>query len=304
MAHAGDTRLYLHREGSTWQLSADHTLAADLVRRGEITPDAAKTHQYSSALTRALGSQESVDPETLMMDVLPDDVFLLCSDGLSEYIDGPGDLSTSLGSDDLSRVPGELVERANERGGRDNITAVVVQVVADDQEREAHLSDDVRAGMKALRRVPVLETARFADLLRVFHLADVHTCAKGSSIASDRDRMNALYIPLLGELDVSRADGSCTRVRQGESIGLTSLLVPRSWSARVQALSEVRLLSIDGTAFRKLARRRPWMGVRLLSALAEELERELTDLVGFGEGLPGRTRPWWSPARWFRSGIR
>ncbi|MFT5153578.1 MAG: serine/threonine protein phosphatase PrpC [Planctomycetota bacterium] len=304
MGHVGDTRLYLHREGSTWQLSSDHTLAADLVRRGEITEGDAKEHPYANALTRALGSQESVDPETLMLDVLPDDVFLLCSDGLSQYLDGPAELSTSLGSDDLSSVPGELVAKANEKGGRDNITAVVVRVVPGDQEQDAVLSRDVRIGLKALRQVPVLGATRFADLLRMFNLAEVQTHERGAIIAGAQDRMHALYIPLVGELDIFRSDGSSFRIQRGQAIGLTSLLVPRRWNVRVEAHSEARLLSIDGRAFRELARRRPWMGVRIFSALAEELERELPDLVKYGESPSGNTTPWWSPGRWFRGSAR
>lgn len=304
MAHVGDTRLYLCREGSTWQLSSDHTLAADLVRRGEITPDDASEHPYSGALTRALGSQESVVPETLMLDIFPDDVFLLCSDGLSHYVDSPGDLSAALGSDDLNQTPHDLIARANDGGGRDNITAIVVQVVADAEEQEAALADDTRAGLRALRKVSIFDDVRFADLLRIFRLAEVRTLAVGEEVTPDRDRIDALYIPLVGEIDVVFPDGDAKRVRPGEALGTTSLLAPRAWPARASARSDVRLLVIEREALQQLARRRPWTGVRVLSALGAELESELSDLAPYGIGRPQGRWPWWHPGRWLRGATR
>lgn len=301
MAHVGDSRLYLCREGSTWQLSSDHTLAADMVRRGEISAEEAREHPYSNALTRALGSHGSVEPETLILDILPDDVFLLCSDGLSHYVDSPGELSTALGGDDPSRAARELVDRANERGGRDNITAVVVRVSARDQEQEASLAEDVRTGLQALRTVPSFEAARFADRLRLFNLAEIRSYAGGDVVVPGEQRMGALYIPLVGELEVVRPDGSSRRIRRGHTLGLTSLLVPRRWRSRVTARSDVRLLAIESEAFQQLTQRRPWMGVRVLSALAKELESELPRLVEHGEGSNGGSRRWWSPTRWIRS---
>ena len=233
MAHVGDTRLYLCREGSAWQLSSDHTLAADLVRRGEITAEDAREHPYSSALTKALGAQESVEPETLILDILPDDVLLLCSDGLSHYIEGPGELSTALGGDDPGAAPRELVERANQRGGRDNVTAVVVRFSAGDQEQLAPLSSDVRAGLDALRRVSAFETTRFADLLRIFGLAEVRSYEEGETVVPDRQRVHGLCIPLVGELDAARpgwqldADSNRQGARSDESLGAGEVALPR-----------------------------------------------------------------------------
>ncbi len=300
MAHVGDTRLYLCREGSTWQLSSDHTLVADLVRRGEITAEDAAEHPYSSALTRALGSQASVTPEILVLDLLADDVLLVCSDGLSRYMEGPGELSSFLAGDEPLAAPRGLIERANSKGGSDNITAVVVRVVAEDRELEAALSGDVRSGLRALRKVPALGAGRFADLLRIFDCADIRTYARGATVIAQQERLHALHVPLAGELEVERSDGTQDRVQCGQTLGLTSLLVPRQWTARVTARSEVKLLRVDGGEFRRLARRRPWLGIRVFEALAQELAAELPE-AACAEGHARPLGAWWSPARWLRA---
>ena len=87
VAHAGDCRLYLLRDGEILRLTADHTMAAELVLRGELEPHEAAASGLANALTRALGSQSSVLVDTLSLDVLEDDTFLLCTDGLHRYFD-------------------------------------------------------------------------------------------------------------------------------------------------------------------------------------------------------------------------
>ncbi|MGK0156122.1 MAG: serine/threonine protein phosphatase PrpC [Neolewinella sp.] len=93
MAHVGDTRLYLLRDGAVELLSSDHTLAADMKRRGELTPTEAERHKYASVLTRCIGSQDAVQVDSLVLDVGSDDRFLICSDGLSGYVESLSELA-------------------------------------------------------------------------------------------------------------------------------------------------------------------------------------------------------------------
>src|SRR5205823_13230317 len=85
MAHVGDSRLYLLRSGKLSQLTTDHTMANELCLAGLITAAEVRDHQYAHVLTRAIGTQPSVVPDLLMMDVAPGDRFLLCSDGLADH---------------------------------------------------------------------------------------------------------------------------------------------------------------------------------------------------------------------------
>lgn len=303
MAHVGDTRLYLCREGSAWQLSSDHTMAADLVRRGEITVDEAREHRYSNVLTRVLGAQESVEPETLILDILPDDTFLLCSDGLSNYVEGPGEISTALGQDDLSAAPKELVDRANARGGSDNITAVVVGAVPGDDDEQALLTSDIRASLAALREIPALEGARFVDLLRLYNVGELRSFAPGETVLSEADWLSSLYVVIEGELELRSPAIRTRELGPGEHLGSTSLLVARQILGRVSAASSARVLVVADQEFHRLAHRQPWLGVRLLSALASELAEELPSLCADIAASGRSPRRWWNPVSWFRQPI-
>jgi len=301
MAHVGDTRLYLHRDGAAWPLSSDHTIAADMARRGEITPEAYETHPYAHALTRGIGIQPTVIAETLILDLLPDDTFLLCSDGLSRYFLGLGEVGRIISDGQASSLPGELVQLANERGGRDNITAVVVQVEASDSENmEYHkLAADMGAAIEALREVPVFERLRFADLLRVLHETELVEAETTESIVQEGAPLEGAYVLLSGEFELTLPSGDQLTPKLGEAVGLTSLLVQRrsGWSLEAQPGS--KLLFLEGSRFRKLAAKRPWLGVTALTALVESLSQELVSTnETIVEQLPAQSRPWWNVRSW------
>src|SRR5438067_7358767 len=129
VGHVGDSRAYMHRDDRLEQLTDDHTLVAELVRRGELSPGEAEVHPQRSVITRALGTDPDVDVDTFAVDAQPGDIFLICSDGLSSMVD-IGELEDILRRyrDDLSGASRALIQAANHGGGEDNITAVLFAV--------------------------------------------------------------------------------------------------------------------------------------------------------------------------------
>jgi len=127
--HVGDSRAYLLREGRLDQLTDDHSLVAELVRRGELSPAEAEVHPQRSVITRALGTDPDVDVDTFSVEARPGDVFLICSDGLSSYVDG-GEIERIMFQfrSDLQAGARSLIDAANRGGGEDNITAVLFAV--------------------------------------------------------------------------------------------------------------------------------------------------------------------------------
>src|SRR5205814_9595213 len=87
IGHVGDSRAYLHRDGRLEQLTEDHSLVAELVRRGELSPEEAEVHPQRSVITRALGTDPDVDVDPFTVEAKPGDVYLICSDGLSDMVD-------------------------------------------------------------------------------------------------------------------------------------------------------------------------------------------------------------------------
>lgn len=137
LAHVGDSRCYLVRAGEISQLSSDHTLVARMVEEGKLTPEQAETHPQRSILTRALGAEPDIDVDTLEIQLLPGDRLVLCSDGLSSVIGDEQILATLADSKGLKEACKRLIDLANERGGPDNITVVVVEVTGEGAARPA-----------------------------------------------------------------------------------------------------------------------------------------------------------------------
>jgi protein phosphatase len=130
VGHVGDSRAYLLRGARLEQLTDDHSLVAELVRRGELSPQAAEVHPQRSVITRALGTDPDVDVDAFSVDVQAGDVFLICSDGLSDMVDGEQiEAIMNTHRDDLDAIAKALVQAANRAGGEDNITAVLFELV-------------------------------------------------------------------------------------------------------------------------------------------------------------------------------
>lgn len=130
IGHVGDTRIYLRRGGAIEQLTNDHTFAGELERAGAVSPSELKRHPQGHVLTRALGAQSDLSVETRALELRDGDRLLLCSDGLTAYAADAPSLDGHLSADAWRDIPAALVRWANEAGGRDNITAVVVEVGA------------------------------------------------------------------------------------------------------------------------------------------------------------------------------
>ncbi len=135
IGHVGDSRAYLLRDGSLEQLTQDHSLVAELVRSGRLSPEEAETHPQRSVITRALGTDAEVDVDVFSIRARDGDLVLLCSDGLTSM----------LGNDEIERTliekravldgaAEELVRAANEAGGEDNITVVLFELSASPEE--------------------------------------------------------------------------------------------------------------------------------------------------------------------------
>jgi protein phosphatase len=128
IAHVGDSRAYLFRDGELTRLTQDHSLVDELVRRGKLTEEQAAEHPQRSIITRALGPEPTVEVDTWTYPVRPGDVLLLCSDGLTSMVPDER-IAEVLGSaESLDQAGNRLIHVANEAGGRDNITVVLWRV--------------------------------------------------------------------------------------------------------------------------------------------------------------------------------
>lgn len=124
-SHAGDSRAYSFSNGELTQLTRDHSIVQSMIENGKLTPEEARFHPRKNVITRALGVEESVSPEFNVYDLNDGDQLLLCTDGLTNFVD-LGAIADVLSADHESKAEA-LVEVANKNGGGDNITAVVIE---------------------------------------------------------------------------------------------------------------------------------------------------------------------------------
>ncbi len=127
IAHVGDSRVYLMRNGKLSLLTRDHSLVEEMVQNGLITEIEAKTHPNKNIITRAVGTSIGVESDFYALPLMQDDIVLMCSDGLSNMLSESEIKNMLISSDSPEEAAENLVERANQNGGKDNITAIVIK---------------------------------------------------------------------------------------------------------------------------------------------------------------------------------
>ena len=164
LAHVGDSRAYLLRDGELKRITKDHTIVERLVEEGRITQREAEIHPQRSILTRALGVDEEIQVDEDTIEVRPGDRLLLCSDGLTGMVSEEDILQILTDAEDPQTASERLVDAANEAGGQDNITAVVIDILepsaktdttASSRSLEEGFAARASGGGRRLRRVMV-----------------------------------------------------------------------------------------------------------------------------------------------------
>jgi serine/threonine protein phosphatase PrpC len=134
IGHVGDSRAYRIRDGRLEQLTEDHSLVAELVRSGRLTPEEAETHPQRSVITRVLGTDPDVDVDTFTVETAEGDVYLICSDGLTSMVPDEEILRLVAEESSIEQAARALVKAANRHGGEDNITVVLFTLAAGSDE--------------------------------------------------------------------------------------------------------------------------------------------------------------------------
>ena len=225
IAQVGDSRAYLLHKGHLQQITRDHSLMADLIEAGQITPEEARVHPNRSVITRAIGSDIHMRPDIYELNVDAGDRILLCSDGLSSMISNNAIESIMRRQSDAQHCADELVTAALENGGADNVTVVVADVPGFSEVREkkrAHKSRVFYIGL-AIALVAVIFTAGFGGYAFISNSAYlIEENGKVSVYRGTPDDFTGIKLSTLDHttnVDVDKLQpGVANRIKEGMSV--------------------------------------------------------------------------------------
>ena len=225
IAQVGDSRAYLLHKGHLQQITRDHSLMADLIEAGQITPEEARVHPNRSVITRAIGSDIHMQPDIYELNVDAGDRILLCSDGLSSMISNNAIESIMRRQSDAQHCADELVTAALENGGADNVTVVVADVPGFSEVREkkrAHKSRVFYIGL-AIALVAVIFTAGFGGYAFISNSAYlIEENGKVSVYRGTPDDFMGIKLSTLDHttnVDVDKLQpGVANRIKEGMSV--------------------------------------------------------------------------------------
>ena len=280
IAHVGDSRIYLSRDGRIQQVTEDHTVYNELIKRGKLSREQIEKVEQKNAITRAVGVYERVEVDTLVIELTAGDVLVLASDGLHGYLESPEELRVPLSLEGEASVKA-LISLSNDRGGKDNITTVVVKV------GEEGAVDAARARRLALKRDVLANMPLFArlterELLRVMQAVEVREHRDGDVVIREGDKGDELFIVLEGKVLVSRGGQALTHLGPGEHVGEMALIrsVPRS--ATVTAVGAAELIAIRRADFFEILRKEHEIAVKMLwqflGVFADRLDQTSSEL--------------------------
>ncbi|MBL92170.1 MAG: protein phosphatase [Myxococcales bacterium] len=277
MGHVGDSRLYLTRNGQLHQLSEDHSYVTEMIKRGKMTREEARASPFGNVITRAVGIQESVQVDSLIMDILPGDTYLLCSDGLSSYMDDPNEMAKYMGREDLEASTTKFIELANQRGGSDNITVVMVRGVPSPEEavEQEKRAQDVFHQLDVLRQISLFRHLNYKELVKVLNITRVENYDPHVTVISEGAKGAELYVVLSGKLDVMREGQNIAKLETGMHFGEMALVDQSPRSATVVVESASRLMIVERRDFYNLIRKEPILAVKLLWSFVQSLSGRL-----------------------------
>lgn len=272
MAHVGDSRLYLVRDGKLYQLSEDHSYVGEMIRKGRMTEAEGRMSPFANLLTRAVGLQPQVQVDTLLFDMLPGDTYLMSSDGLHDAFDDPEEMLPILTQEEGASIVRTLIEAANEKYGKDNISAVVVRVSGTAEEHE-----DVSLQFQALQQTYLFRYVTYEEMLRVVAVIQFHDAVPGEVLFNEGEIGSELYILLSGSVIISKEGRLLRELGQGGHFGEMAIVdrAPRSATAIVQEPSRLMILTSEGLY--SVIRNEPRIAVKMLWGLSEVLSARLRE---------------------------
>ncbi len=281
LAHVGDSRGYVIRAGEVVRVTEDHVVATTGLSK--LGPGAKPVKQR--VLSRAIGSQPECKIDVMWLDVRPDDVLLLCSDGLSDLLVSDEEIWEVISTFGAEPAPEVLIDLANTRGGRDNISVAVWDVAPGilPDHPSAEKWAESKGELQLLRELGPLAALTYLELedLRAHARVDMY---RRDALISPDPNVPSIAIVVKGEAEVLCAGGKRFRVKSGGVIGETALTLGGSWPYQVVAATNLVMVVLPVQALTAFISHRPRASTRLLWSLLGISNERLSQIVG-GSGV-------------------
>lgn len=288
VGHVGDSRLYRVREGDVEQITMDHSLLNEMIRQGKLPPDTKeRDFPHNNAVTRAVGVREFVEVDAFEFSISPGDRIMMCSDGLSGYFEEEIDVLDMTSGEVLEDIITRCIDFANESGGKDNITVIVVDAV--DAEAE---QGDVAPVLEMLRNTPYFHYLAANELEHIRRLGEVVEVQPEAIVTSPEDVAHSLFVILRGSVSLHLDGQRVSVLTAGEHFGEMALIDAQDDSdnrLRVQALEPTTLFAIARDDFMGILRSAPGLAIKLLWNFVQVFADRL-------QGVPAEYR--FSPDQW------
>lgn len=277
IGHVGDSRLYMIRASSPYQLTSDHTMLNEMIARGDSIAEDIANSPYANVLTRWIGQAEHVPVDLMYIDLLPEDSFLIASDGLeSIYSDGEA-LAAAFSAAPIEELASQLVEKAVALDGSDNTTCITMHLASPevkDAQEESRFRE-ISLSIETLQNLYIFAGLDLPEIMQVMEQAAVMNIEPERMLIEEGSRSNSLMVILEGTLRVTRKGTHLQDLTAGNHVGEIALLTDNPRSATVAAITPAKVLCIEKYAFWELLRRDSLLGIKLLHNINHELIERL-----------------------------
>ncbi|MBI1375493.1 MAG: cyclic nucleotide-binding domain-containing protein [Phycisphaera sp.] len=289
IAHVGDSRCYLMRHKELFLMTEDHSHLVEQLVQGRITRKQAEASSAGSLITRAIGFRPYVVPEVLAIELMSGDRFLLCSDGLTSYMD-PATMADYLKVPASKGLIKSLIKFAYAKGGGDNVTVLVAEM------ESGNMAADINVNRKhsALRRSRLFEHVRYTEFVKLMAMFPVEDYPSNHAILTEGRDNDKLYAMVNGHVEVRKDNKMIAEFGPGSFFGEAGAINPGPASASVITTQPTQAMVIGRDRLLALTRSDPRTAVKMMwsmsSTLTQRLLRGQPELAWSDAPLPAKSR--------------
>jgi serine/threonine protein phosphatase PrpC len=272
IGHVGDSSIHLIRNKNIHQLTDDHTLAHLYISQGRLTKKEAEKSPYQNVLTRAVGVQEWIQADLIDFELEPDDQFIMASDGLTGYL-SPLEIQEYVRTVEIDQVPPSMILAANEKGGRDNITVVAIQIEKIIPE-ETLLASATRK-IESLKKIPLFKKLTYQQLTQMANILVEEHYREDEKIITEGEIGDKFFICLEGVVRVQKSGSILSELKAGDYFGEMALVDNMPRSADVIVSKDCHILSMTRSDLFHLIKENPSIAVKFLWSFTQVLTSRL-----------------------------